>query len=231
MARSSYRFSYIALRELRHKIFVVIATVFFIFILSNLVFSFLLRPVMIKSSSMYPSSVKNSMILVSPLGSINRGDTVLVAPKEKEDLNCFQNLINRVVSFFTFQQIVPISDKNMFSKSQTIRRVVGIPGDTIYMKDYVMYIKPAGSQHFLTEFELSQKNYDINIVNESLNWDYSLGVFGTMEEKVLDENEYFLLCDNRVQGVDSRIWGVIPEKDLIAKAILQYFPFNLFGLM
>lgn len=227
----SYRFSYIALRELRHKILVVIATVFLVLILSNLVFTFLLRPVMIKSTSMYPTSVKNSMILVSPLGSINRGDTVLVAPKEKEELNLFQKLINQVVSFFTFQQYVPISDKNMFSKTQTLRRVIGIPGDTIYMKDYVMYIKPAGSQHFLTEFELSEKDYDINISSDSHNWDNSLGVLGTMEETVLEKDEFFLLCDNRVQGIDSRIWGGVQKKDLVAKALLQYFPFNLFGLL
>ena len=45
---------------------------------------------------------------------------------------------------------------------------------------------------------------------------------------VLGENEYFVLADNRVSSVDSRIYGTVDVSELKGKAVLRFFPFNSF---
>ena len=107
-----------------------------------------------------------------------------------------------------------------------IRRVIGMPGDTIYMRDHVLYIKPQGDKHFLTEFELIKKSYNINVLASPAGWDNLIGVTGSFEEIVLGENEYFVLGDNRNSCIDSRLWGVVPKSDIKATALFCYFPFS-----
>ena len=68
---------------------------------------------------------------------------------------------------------------NLVGKERQIRRVVGLPGDTIYMRDYVLYIKPRGEKYFLTEFELAEKSYNVNVSTNPAGWDNSIGVIGS----------------------------------------------------
>ncbi|MBO5137412.1 MAG: signal peptidase I [Spirochaetaceae bacterium] len=226
MARTVYEFSYKARRAFWRKIYTITALVLVLFVIVTLLFKFLLFPVVIKSESMIPSLERNSVVLMSPAISVERGDAVLVDAHISTDLNFLQRGINKLVAFFTFQQVLPFENKEKFSEAQTMRRVVGMPGDTIYMENYVLYIKPAGSPHFLTEFELSATDYDINISGVPSFWDDTLGTAGSFSEIVVKENQYFLLCDNRTSGVDSRVWGVVDKQDIKATAFLQYFPFT-----
>lgn len=107
-----------------------------------------------------------------------------------------------------------------------IRRVIGVPGDEIYMRDYVVYIKPRGEKFFLTEFELVEKPYNTEINAAPALWDMTVGVAGTFDTISLGENEYFVLGDSRNSSVDSRLWGAVCAKDIRAVALLQYFPLN-----
>lgn len=231
MARSALEFSYRERRAFRRRIYLVTGFVLLLLVLTALLFRHLLFPVAVRSSSMYPCAEPGSLLLVSPLASVSRGDAVVVAPRVARRLNLFQRAADTFVAFFTFQQLRPFHRRDVFSESSALRRVVGIPGDTVYMKDYVLYIRPEGSEHFLTEFELSAKSYDISIDGVPERWDDALGVVGSMPERRLHDGEYFLLCDNRTRGVDSRIWGAVPAGRIAGRALFQYFPFSRFGLM
>ena len=231
MGRTALEFSYKARRAFRHKIYIIAGFVLLLLVLATLLFRYLIFPVVAKSDSMYPRIQENSFVLVSPVASFNRGDSVAVESKVSQPLNVLQKAVNSFVAFFTFQQYSPFKNSNVFTENTTLRRVVGIPGDTIYMKDYVLYIKPADSQHFLTEFELSDKSYEICIDDVPENWDITLGACGTMPEMKLDDDEYFLLCDNRTSGIDSRLWGSVLKENIVGRVLIQYFPFSRFGLM
>ena len=113
---------------------------------------------------------------------------------------------------------------NIYGYNNMERNQSEIP---LYIKDYVVYIKPEGSQHFLTEFELSDRMYE-TIANFDSSINSTIGAARDMEEIVLAENQYFVLADNRVSSVDSRLYGPVDISQLKGKAILRFFPFSNF---
>ena len=179
-----------------------------------------------KSVSMEPDIIENSCIFFTPLKSCSRGDVVLLEPFTEEKLNFLSKMSDLFVRFFTAQQFSIYRDKKLMGDQFLIRRVIGMPGDTIYMRDHVLYIKPQGDKHFLTEFELIKKSYNINVLASPVGWDNLIGVTGSFEEIVLGENEYFVLGDNRNSCIDSRLWGVVSKSDIKATALFCYFPFS-----
>ncbi len=84
-----------------------------------------------------------------------------------------------------------------------IKRMIGLPGDHIEIKDAVLYIN--GEQ--IDEPWLHE---DMEYKGE---WDVA-------------ENEYFVLGDNRNHSSDSHIWGCVPRDNLIGNAFFRYWPLN-----
>lgn len=93
-----------------------------------------------------------------------------------------------------------------------IKRIIGLPGETIIMKEGGIYINN----------ELLE---DIVNVDEMLNY----GLAG--EEITLEDNEYFVLGDNRNNSEDSRFASVgnITKDEIIGKAAIRISPFNFIG--
>lgn len=93
-----------------------------------------------------------------------------------------------------------------------ISRVVGLPGETIQIMDGDIYIN-------------DEKIFDPVIAEKMEN-------AGLASEKIqLADNEYFILADNRNNGIDSRFASVgnILEDEIIGKAWLRLSPFNFVG--
>ena len=176
---------------------------------------------------MVPDFPENSISFVTPLNvTMNRGDVVLLKNKVSEDSNVFQKIWHNISRFFTAQQYDSYAKMDYPDTNNQIRRVVGLPGDEIYMNDYVLYIKPQGEKHFLTEFELSKKAYNLTFVTPPSDWNGSVGVKGSFDPITLGADEYFVLGDNRIAVSDSRLWGSISKKDIKGKILVKYFPFN-----
>ena len=231
MSRSSALFSYQAKKQRNRQ------TVFFIlffiglYIFINLILNFLVYPVKQNSISMIPDISEKSVVLVSPLSeSYSRGDIVLLEPRYKSNKGMFYKQLARFVRFFTAQQISPLEDVNVTASKQHLRRIVGMPGDTIYMRDYVLYIKQQGERHFLTEFEITPEPYNVTFYVPPADWDTEIGVKGSFDEIKLGADEYFVLADNRKSSDDSRLWGPVKKEDISAKVLMCYFPFNKFRL-
>ncbi|MBR1615783.1 MAG: signal peptidase I, partial [Treponema sp.] len=91
---------------------------------------------------------------------------------------------------------------------------------------YVVYIKPKNESHFLTEFELIDKKYDVEIFTAPTGWDINLGAKSGTKPIVLGEGQYYLLGDNRMECIDSRLWGPVKKNAIKGRVVLQYFPFN-----
>ena len=86
-----------------------------------------------------------------------------------------------------------------------IKRIIGLPGETVEYKDNVLYIDGK---------EVKDK---YNSIEQS---DFS---------ETLEDNEYFVMGDNRGDSLDSRIIGPIDEEDILGNAKFTIFPFNRFG--
>ena len=182
---------------------------------------------MVKSSSMGENVSEGSCVFITPLvNAPKRGDVVLVQNGNSKLLKRKEKIISQVLSFVTARKLFPYINRNKMAETSDMRRVIGMPGDTIYMRDYVLYIKPADQTHFLTEFELIQKPYDLQIFSIPVMWDTSLGAIGSFDEIKLKAGEYFLLADDRVESTDSRLWGPSTSDRIKGKALLCYFPFN-----
>lgn len=227
MNKELYDLSYELKKELRHKIFTFV--VFFISIVVSIILiqSFVVFPVRQRSISMEPDFPVNSCTFFTPLKkSYKRGDVVLVNAGNDEPLSIHKRILDYAVLLFTANQVKVSNVKHWMSDENQIRRVIALPGDTVYMRDYVLYIKPAGEDYFLTEFELEGRPYNISINASPAFWDNSLGVKGSFDETVLGKNEYFVFGDVRNSSVDSRFWGPLTSENIRAAAILEYFPFN-----
>ena len=228
---AKYRnFSYTAKKEYRNKVLFIIFLVLFAFFSYILITSYLLKTYRLQTDTMLPEISTGDMILVTPIytpASAKRGDLVVIDDTLSQNKSFFKSAVNTLTGFFTFQLVRPFYLQS--EDSYSIRRIVGLPGDTLYMENFVLHIKTKNSSHFLTEFELAQKNYDIEVKDLPEHWDSSLPFSGAYPETVLKEGEYFVLCDNRIITDDSRLWGAVEgDKKICGKIILKYWPFKEF---
>lgn len=87
-----------------------------------------------------------------------------------------------------------------------IKRIIGMPGDTVSIRDNTIYVN-----------------------GEEVEEDYAYGETSDYEEITLDDDEYFILGDNRPISKDSRYFGPVKEDEIIGKVIFRLWPFNKFG--
>lgn len=219
--------SYQERKAKQRRFWSIFTFVIFVFIVINIVLHFVLFPIKQKSISMLPDIPKESVIMTTPLStSYRRGDVVIVDARKIDDRTLIEKLLNLITSFFTGQQYFLNEQSDMPGTKPKLRRVIGLPGDTIYMRDYVLYVKPAGEKHFLTEFEITDKPYNVTFYAAPAGWDSSIGAKGSFSEILLGDDEYFVLADNRKATDDSRLWGPVPKKEIASKALFCYSPFS-----
>ncbi len=88
-----------------------------------------------------------------------------------------------------------------------VKRVIGLPGDTVEIYDGSVYIN-----------------------GEKLDEPYvSASTDGIMTAMLIPDGQYFVMGDNRPVSNDSRYFGTIPYQDIIGHVLIRYWPFSLFG--
>lgn len=95
-----------------------------------------------------------------------------------------------------------------------IKRIVGLPGDTIQIKDGYLYI----------DGERADENYGLERMNKA-------GI--AADEIKLGEDEYFVLGDNRNGSSDSRdpSVGILKREEIIGRAWVRIWPLNNLGVI
>ncbi len=230
MAHDIYEVSYKMRRELYHKIFKTVTTLIMFFLIINVIVAFIIYPINCKSSSMSPDIPAGSLEFVIPfLKKPHRGQVMLFKTKYTEPLPYYKNAVNIFTRFISGQRWNLFEDEST-SDSLHVRRVIGVPGDVLYIDKYVAYIKPSDKDHFLTEFELTESKYNLNIVYPDRSWDGDIGAKENCEKIVLGSDEYFVLGDNRTECTDSRVWGTLHSEDVKGSVALLFFPLNKFRI-
>lgn len=238
------KYSYSARIEERRFVMSLVLLVLTLVLVFSVIQGFLLTMNSVGSTTMEPTLSPKDRVITTPMYSATggdgkgfspfikaeRGDLVLLDPAYSDEKNVFVRVLDSVVSFITFQRFRPFSKDILWGERPSIRRLVGFPGDTLYIQDFVVHVKTAGSSHFLTEFEQAGEPYNVTIDALPENWDSSLPLSGSMAELTLGENEYFVLCDNRIASADSRTWGPIRSDRIKGKVLLRYWPFGKAGV-
>jgi signal peptidase I len=177
-------------------------------------------------SSFSFSSLLSDIIPVNTAVPFKHGNIVLLDMTLKEPQNILLNLSDAAVRFFTAQQVTIIHREERFF----VKRVIGLPGDTITMTGFVFRVKPQNSDYSFTEFELSDKPYNVTIPQTPALWAENLPFSSTMETIVLGEDECFIISDDRSNTNDSRTWGAIPVDAIVGKALFRYWPLARLGV-
>ena len=150
-----------------------------------LVISAFIRPTIVQETSMEPTVEPRDYLLMSRqayrFGQLDYGDIVIFRSDLKLDAEHNKLLI---------------------------KRVIGLPGDTIAVHDGEVYLN-----------------------GEQLNEPYIAegGTPGFVEETTLGDGEVFVMGDHREVSVDSRSFGPIPQDVIVGKAVFRLWPFSGFG--
>jgi signal peptidase I len=91
-----------------------------------------------------------------------------------------------------------------------VKRVIGLPGDRVRLRDGVVYVGPQA---------LSEKSYTIK------------PDFGNYGPVTVPASQYFVLGDNRNNSEDSRFFGYVPRGNIIGKAVFIYWPLPRIGFV
>ncbi len=89
-----------------------------------------------------------------------------------------------------------------------IKRIIGLPGETVEMQGDTIVIRPKDAEAF-------------SLPQEFLDPERTRPEFGSY---TLSDTEYFVMGDNRNESSDSRVWGPLPENDIVGRALIRLFP-------
>lgn len=110
--------------------------------------------------------------------------------------------------------IAKIQD-NDGKEAEVIKRVIGMPGDTISCQDEIIYINGEA---------LEETYLDTDYKEEWMNKNHYFTK--NFSEVTLGDDEYFLMGDNRPLSQDSRDFGPVKKSQILSKDFLILYPFN-----
>lgn len=202
--------------------------------------SFLYEPFQIPSGSMMPTLLVGDFILVEKYAygvkdPVFRSKLIETGSPERGDVVVFKYPEDPNVDY--------------------IKRVVGLPGDTIVYKNKQVFVKPAcdsqagdcpGLQAVTTTFV--ERGEFVQEMTQLLRYRENLGDVdhdilrhpfrdipasqyysqpGTRSnEWIVPQGEYFVLGDNRDNSRDSRFWGFVPDDNLVGQAVAIWISFE-----
>lgn len=163
----------------------VIQTIIFALFLSFGIRTFVAEARYIPSSSMEPTLQINDKLIIEKM-------TYRFRTPEREE----------IIVFNATEALLKEGFDSAF-----IKRVIGIPGDKVMVKDRVVMVNGM----------IIKEDY----IKEAPSYD-----FGPV---VVPPDNYLVLGDNRNNSYDSHMWGYVPKDKIVGRALVRFWPLNRLG--
>jgi signal peptidase I len=183
--------------------FEVVETLVLTLLIYLVIHNFVAQPFEVQQSSMSPTIVNGEYILIDKLttrfNGYEYGDVVVFDPPASSGLQ---------------------TDGIPF-----IKRIIGMPGDTIALENGRVFVTQPGASPVRIE-----EPYVVTEPEGGTAATLPRNGEGTAEW-VVPEDSYFVMGDNRPQSQDSRAFGPITDDLILGRAWLRYFPLERVGLI
>ena len=148
---------------------------------------FVAQPFIVEGASMVPTFDDGQYLIVDEL-------TYRFAEPKRDDVIIFR---------------YPVDPSFFF-----IKRIIGLPGETVRISEGAVSIQKPGEEPFtLEESYISSKDAAYSLTRK------------------LGDDEYFVMGDNRPKSSDSRIWGALPRANISGRAFVRLLPLDKIGIL
>ena len=119
-----------------------------------------------------------------------------------------------------------------------VKRLVGTPGDTLYMRNAVLYVNGIAQRQGFGATAAADPGM-ANEVNPLFDWQKKVGLrssrFGAAPAQPTHDNwgpvvvppqRLFMMGDSRYNSKDSRYWGFVPRENVRGKPLFVYYSYN-----
>lgn len=175
-------------------LFEVVETLVLTLVIFLIIQTFVAQPYQVQQMSMENTLQPGEYVLVDKLSprldDYSRGDVVVFSPPAGYDQG---------------------------GNTPFIKRVIGVPGDTIEVRDGEVLVNGTALDEQYT-YPGSPPNQPTIAPPDRSQW-------------TVGPDELFVLGDHREQSSDSRVFGPIKRDTVIGRAWLRYWPFNVFGIL
>lgn len=177
-------------------------------------------PTIVQQKSMFPTLKQDQRLWLSRIGRTTktmpeRGDIITFEAPSITNVKQGEIDMKNPVAIYNYNPkgiegfVYNILEMN---KMSYIKRVIGLPGDHIQIKEGSIYI--------------NGKKFQEDYLQSGVVTDANKGIFTDL---IVPENSVFAVGDNRPNSTDSRCFGCIPLEKIEGKVIIRFWPLNLFG--
>lgn len=158
-------------------------------IIIALIITIFIRPTIVKEFSMYPTLQENNYLILNKV-------VYMIGEPKFQDIIVFKSSL----------------ETDNGKKKNLIKRVIGVPGDTLEIKNGIVYRNGKALKEPYVNGGYTPEN---------------------LAPTVIPKGKLFLMGDNRPNSIDSRDErvGLVNIDSVVGKAFLRLFPFNEIGLV
>ncbi len=133
-----------------------------------------------------------------------------------------------IVVFNTEGIVDPVRRNKLADKGYYyIKRLVGLPGDSLKIVDKKLYVKPTGENEFRPVTDFSPKFDKLYSGKGGYQGHRSEDPFLAGDSVYqVPPDSYFMMGDNTMFSYDSRFWGPVPRRNIVGRASVIFWPFS-----
>lgn len=190
------------------EIFSWLKVIFLAIVIAYVFVTFIAQRNIVDGNSMFPTLHNGDNLIVEKMTkyfTLPPHDTIITFIKPKVDVRYIEGEDGKAEV-----AIVPNPD---LPDVHLVKRVIGLPGDEIEIKDGHVY------------------RNGVKLTEDYLPANLLTGTFNDKFSKVkLADDELYVMGDNRNHSLDSRTFGPIKSKTVVGRSLLRFYPFNRFSL-